>query len=493
VVVVCLVVVTGLLAAVPAGAATVRPRIIGGGDITIADAPWQVAIVTHQGSAENTQFCGGVIVSARRIITAAHCLDFNGDGLVDAAGTRDIVAGITDLSDPTAPPVQRVQIEAWAPMPGFDLTSDVPGRDDVAVATLKAPGLDLSGPDAQPAALVPSGQLTPAGTTVRVSGWGATAQNPDEYPFVLQSVDLLTVSDESCATDYGPDLDPATMLCAGAPGKDSCSGDSGGPLALTDGTAIGLVSWGPDPCADPGGAPGVYTELAEPSIAAFIRAPQSLTAPGLTGTAKSGEQLTCHPGSWASTSAGSPAIDFSFATSDGVVLRDWSPETTYTLGDGDAGRRVVCVERITDPSGSSTAASVASAPVVGPPVTPTPTPTPTGTQPGPGTAPTPTAKPADTVAPRTTFLSARCVKRRCVVRLRVADRGATISGVKTVRVTLLPVRGKSRTVSAKRIASGIYQATFTRVPRGTTWFTVATRDIAGNRSPTPAIKHVRVR
>ena len=79
------------------------------------------------------------------------------------------------------------------------------------------------------------------------------------------------------------------------------------------------------------------------------------------------------------------------------------------------------------------------------------------------------------------------------MRLRVADRGATISGVKTVRVTLLPVRGKSRTVSAKRIASGIYQATFTRVPRGTTWFTVATRDIAGNRSPTPAIKHVRVR
>jgi hypothetical protein len=48
-------------------------------------------------------------------------------------------------------------------------------------------------------------------------------------------------------------------------------------------------------------------------------------------------------------------------------------------------------------------------------------------------------------------------------------------------------------VTAKRIASGIYQATFRRIPRGTTWFTVATRDVAGNRSPTPAIKHVRVR
>ena len=303
------------------------------------------------------------------------------------------------------------------------------------------------------------------------------------------------MSDPDCQAFFPDDpFDPATMLCAIAPGKDSCSGDSGGPLNLLDGTLIGLVSWGPQTMCGPDGSPGVYTELAEPGIAAFIRAPQSLTAPTLTGTAKSGEQLTCQPGTWASIVAGVPAIDFSFVTSDGLTLRDWSPDATYTVGDGDTGRRVVCVERVTDASGASTAKSAASAVVIGPPVTPTPAQP--GTTTPPATTPTPTppaTKPVDTVAPRTTFLSISCRARRCTVRVRVADRGTPRSGVKAVRITVLPVRGAVRTVTAKRIASGIYQARFTRVARGAAWFTVATRDVAGNRSPQPSIRRARVR
>jgi len=62
-----------------------------------------------------------------------------------------------------------------------------------------------------------------------------------------------------------------------------------------------------------------------------------------------------------------------------------------------------------------------------------------------------------------------------------------------VRITALPTRGAVRTVTARRIAAGIYQARFSRVARGSAWFTVATRDIAGNRSAQPAIRHARVR
>ena len=492
VVVVCLVVVTGLLAAGSASAATpvkVSPRIIGGGDASITDVPWQVALVDHQGSALFTQFCGGVIVSARRIITAAHCLDRAAPAnVVDPAGSTDVVAGITDLSTPGDPSVQRVQIEAWTPMPSFDYASEVPGGGDAAVATLKAPGLDLSGPDVQPAALIGAGELTPPDTPVRVSGWGLTAQDPPEFPDVLQSVDLFTVSDEDCANALGSAIDAPTMLCAGDLGKDSCDGDSGGPLSLMNGTLVGLVSFGSDPCADPDGTPGVYTELAEPSIAAFIRAPQPLTLPTLAGTAKAGEVLVCQPGSWASTVAGAPGIEFSFATSDGVMLRDWSLDATYTLSAADAGRRVVCAERATDPSGSTVAKSQASDAVVGPPA-----PTPAPASPA-APAPTPAVtKPVDTAYPRTTFLSIRCKARRCVVRLRVADRGTPLSGVKRVRVTVLPVRGPVRTVTAKKLAHGIYEARFTRVARGAAWFSVAALDVAGNRSPEPAIKRARVK
>lgn len=43
-------------------------RIVGGRQISIADAPWQVAVLTR-GSR-----CGGTIFNERIILTAAHCL-----------------------------------------------------------------------------------------------------------------------------------------------------------------------------------------------------------------------------------------------------------------------------------------------------------------------------------------------------------------------------------------------------------------------------------
>ena len=361
-----------LACASPAAARTVSPRVVGGTEIPVTDAPWQVGIAYgDEPDAYAAQFCGGVIVDALHVITAAHCLDAEPPwGAAEPGNTRDVIAGMTDLSGPTGLPAQRVQIATWGGMPQFDLSANVPGPYDAALATLSQP-LDFSQPGVRPAVLVGAGQLTPPGTALRVSGWGDTTGGGD-YPEALHAADLFAVSDADCQATYGSDLDPTTMLCAIAPGKDSCAGDSGGPLTLTDGTLIGLVSWGPDPCADPSGDAGVYTELAQPTIAAFIRElgyapPQAALAPVLAGVARTGETLTCQPGTWASGAPGSPEISWRFVTTEGLALRDWSTDATYALSDSDAGRRILCVERARDASGAATATSATSETVAGPP------------------------------------------------------------------------------------------------------------------------------
>ena len=143
--------------------------------------------------------------------------------------------------------------------------------------------------------LVGSGVPTPAGTPLSVSGWGTTELLPNGSPD-LRSTDIFAVGDSDCSAFFGlTPTDEATMLCAVAPGKDSCSGDSGGPLTRADSTLVGLVSWGPQDCASSDGAPGVYTELAEPTINSFVRGssdpaytpPQSTAAPDADGESRS--------------------------------------------------------------------------------------------------------------------------------------------------------------------------------------------------------------
>jgi len=84
---------------------------------------------------------------------------------------------------------------------------------------------------------------------------------------------VRTISPETCgqADWYGSGemkerYNPATMICAGygEGGKDSCSGDSGGPLSChaPDGRwkLAGIVSWGPKECAL-AKKPGIYTRV----------------------------------------------------------------------------------------------------------------------------------------------------------------------------------------------------------------------------------------
>jgi secreted trypsin-like serine protease len=94
-------------------------------------------------------------------------------------------------------------------------------------------------------------------------------------PDALRSVDVPVVSRTTCngASSYRGAVS-STMYCAGATGKDSCYGDSGGPATTSSTTSTpyntltGIVSWG-NGCAE-ASFPGVYARVGNPSIYDFI-------------------------------------------------------------------------------------------------------------------------------------------------------------------------------------------------------------------------------
>eukprot|EP00966_Prymnesium_polylepis_P002807 64129-Prymnesium_polylepis.1 len=73
---------------------------------------------------------------------------------------------------------------------------------------------------------------------------------------------MQALSNNDCRLCCWPRSLAAGMMCARAASRDSCNGDSGGPLwvAQVDGAPlqVGIVSFGGSPCAS-WSAPGVYT------------------------------------------------------------------------------------------------------------------------------------------------------------------------------------------------------------------------------------------
>ena len=103
-----------------------------------------------------------------------------------------------------------------------------------------------------------AGEEYPVGEECVVCGWGTTSED-GSHPTVLMKVTIPLVSDDTCRAAYGEDEIVSSQVCAGpvAGGKDSCTGDDGGPL-MCGSQLSGVVSWGYG-CARPA-LPGIYTQ-----------------------------------------------------------------------------------------------------------------------------------------------------------------------------------------------------------------------------------------
>jgi secreted trypsin-like serine protease len=99
----------------PGSSPRANASIVGGLGASIASFPFQVALYDPQaGSLAAGFFCGGVIIDATHVITAAHCVSGGVHQVTPSAGV-EVLAGSTSLGQPAAgsvrDPVQSSTVE----------------------------------------------------------------------------------------------------------------------------------------------------------------------------------------------------------------------------------------------------------------------------------------------------------------------------------------------------------------------------------------------
>uniref|UniRef100_A0A8D8EVJ1 Serine protease persephone n=1 Tax=Culex pipiens TaxID=7175 RepID=A0A8D8EVJ1_CULPI len=234
--------------------------IVGGEEAEEGDVPFIAALgyESSAGGAGPDQYewgCGSSLISPRFLLTAGHCI---------RAARRPIIArmGILNLVKPDLDNMQESKLKRFIPHPDYKPPSKY---NDIALIEVDQPFKYDDYVNA--ACLYTSLDDMPTSRLLTASGWGLT--EAETRSDVLLKVNLTTEPLKQCDQEYRTAIGPkssklangviASQYCtigsrietgaAAGRRRDSCNGDSGGPLHFLDETVsrfflVGVTSFG---------------------------------------------------------------------------------------------------------------------------------------------------------------------------------------------------------------------------------------------------------
>ncbi|XP_076612809.1 plasminogen [Chaetodon auriga] len=219
-------------------------RIVGGCVSKPHSWPWQISLRTNTG----VHFCGGTLIDAQWVLTAAHCLERS-----KRPSAYKVLLGIHTERANEASKQER------------NLEKLVLGPNGADIALLKLQSPALINDKVLPACLPEKDYTVPSGTECYVTGWGETQGTGGEG--VLKETGFPVIENKICnRPSYLNGRVRDHEMCAGniEGGTDSCQGDSGGPLVCNSQNRYvlqGVTSWGLG-CAN-AMKPGVYARVSK--------------------------------------------------------------------------------------------------------------------------------------------------------------------------------------------------------------------------------------
>ncbi|KAJ2812685.1 hypothetical protein H4S07_001229 [Coemansia furcata] len=238
------------------------PRIAGGEPVPNNDLKYVAFVQAVKDSMGST--CTGSLIAPNVVLTAAHCIYRNSTQLYAA---KEFQVGFTHKTPDTSKKYQGYSVSKIVLLSSFNIATL---KTDIAILVLS----DNVPNDVASPVQIYSGDFN-TDTPLLAAGFGMTnATDSNSTPANLMEVSLKVGSDDYCKSKSGS-YDHKVNICTdGTPGKDTCRGDSGGPLLtpVNNGSnkyaLIGITSYTPVNAENPNGlcaqanSSGVYTRVA---------------------------------------------------------------------------------------------------------------------------------------------------------------------------------------------------------------------------------------